>query len=210
MSLFIAIWSQYSISKLLFPIYVKEEHFLLPNTCSTIFNLNLIESKGMISFCNVYTHTWWTLVFISLYVPNKSISALLFSLLSLHDQTLQVNLFCVVKQVTTDTTLPYPLRLLLNLLPPPFPESASIEFALCEFIHQGKIWHGYCTVVTSHISLSISGLSLLLCTIEWLNPKWAKNQKPGGILKNSSAKTLASRSIWKLSRTECFSSFFEG
>ena len=35
--------SQYSISKLLFPIYVsiKEEHFVLPNTHNTIFNLNL-------------------------------------------------------------------------------------------------------------------------------------------------------------------------
>ena len=99
-------------------------------------------------------------------MPNKSISALLFSLFSSHDQTLQVNLFCVLKKVTTDATLPSPRCLLLNLLPPPFPELASIEFALCEFIHQGRIWHGYCTVVTSCISLSISGLSLLLCTIE--------------------------------------------
>lgn len=35
--------SQYSVSKLLFPVCVKikEEHFVLPNTCNTIFNLNL-------------------------------------------------------------------------------------------------------------------------------------------------------------------------
>lgn len=35
--------SQYSISKLLFPLYVKikEEHFVLPSTCNTVFNLNL-------------------------------------------------------------------------------------------------------------------------------------------------------------------------
>lgn len=163
--------------------------------------------KGIISFCNIYTHLVNLSRHIFLRTKQIHFSFIIFIIVFPWSDTPSEFILCVVKKVTTDTTLPSPHRLLLNLLPPPLPESASIEFALCEIYssRENLAWILYCCYLSHIIKYFWTESSTMYYWM--IKPKWAKNQKTGGILKNSSAKTLACRSIWKLSRTECFSSF---